>query len=307
MKNSFGAAGAGSDQWGEVGAEEEQVVAEEADPMLKIFVGGLPATSTIQSVFDYFSYFGQLVEVDCKMDPLTGRCRGFGFVHFADWGGVEACLQLEVHVIDGKTVEIKPHEKDNSGGGGGGLGSKTLPCKHFQQGRCTFGDECGFSHDESKIADSNANHKTIVCRHWLQGKCNFGEACSFAHGSAGKGVHVNALAAAGIDFGAIARTVQGAVSQAISGGGLKPCRHFALGKCTYGDQCQFTHDPSAGGEQWAQAAAMGLVPGICKFYQQGKCNYGDSCKFPHTAEESGAVAGVAIERTVGGASRYTPY
>merc|ERR1719171_1413241 len=64
-------------------------------------------------------------------------------------------------------------------------------CKHFEQGKCTYGDACSFSHGEIKanvassctvlsarISVGNEN----ICRHFLQGKCNYGAACSFSHG-----------------------------------------------------------------------------------------------------------------------------
>lgn len=48
---------------------------------LKVFVGGLAQTTTEDEMRDYFSVFGSSVaEVEIKIDKMTGRSRGFGFV-----------------------------------------------------------------------------------------------------------------------------------------------------------------------------------------------------------------------------------
>jgi len=395
---------------------------EETD---KLFVGGLSKSSTIQTIFDYFSQFGQMLEVDCKMDPHTGNCRGFGFVHFAEASSVALCLAEGTHWVDGKAVEVKPHNVSaaNTGGGGGGIGSRTSPCKHFQQGRCTYGDQCGFSHDPDVVGAASPaapSQSTVVCRHWLQGRCTFGDACSFKHHGgedsdhnpgadrsskpqlhAAGGNEPNALAAAGIDVGEIIKNVQNAifaacgdqhseglaehsftegltkvnehngspaehnftegwtesnensegftensftegltemnaeglremiqkkVRETISSLGLgnpgsgkgkhkggastlqsagdppahltasKPCRHFAMGRCHYGDLCQFRHDQSPVGGVGNVVQATGW-----KERMQEGCAEDSSQGSPCTDYGSWGQPGVS------GGSRYTPY
>lgn len=81
--------------------------------------------------------------------------------------------------------------KGKGGGKGGGKGTKAAICKHFQLGKCTYGDACSFSHDgpgpspqpmtRVKVDGNGPVKKKSICRHFEQGKCTYGEGCSFAH------------------------------------------------------------------------------------------------------------------------------
>ncbi|VCX10660.1 unnamed protein product, partial [Gulo gulo] len=55
----------------------------------------------------YLSRFGEVVDCTIKIDPVTGRSRGFGFVLFKDTASVDNVLELKEHKLDGKLTDPK--------------------------------------------------------------------------------------------------------------------------------------------------------------------------------------------------------
>lgn len=72
----------------------------------KMFVGGLNWETTEDSMRNYFSKFGEVLDVSVMRDNNTGRSRGFGFLTFRDSEAVNRVLQSE-HYLDGKIIDPK--------------------------------------------------------------------------------------------------------------------------------------------------------------------------------------------------------
>ncbi|CAN0915813.1 Heterogeneous nuclear ribonucleoprotein 1 [Linum grandiflorum] len=72
----------------------------------KLFIGGISWDTDEERLNEYFTNYGEVVEVVIMRDRATGRARGFGFVVFADPVVAERVI-MDKHVIDGRTVEAK--------------------------------------------------------------------------------------------------------------------------------------------------------------------------------------------------------
>uniref|UniRef100_A0A3Q3GRG8 Heterogeneous nuclear ribonucleoprotein D n=1 Tax=Labrus bergylta TaxID=56723 RepID=A0A3Q3GRG8_9LABR len=73
----------------------------------KMFVGGLSWDTTKKDLKDYFSKYGEVVDCTLKLDPMTGRSRGFGFVLFKDPESVEKVALQKEHKLNGKVIDPK--------------------------------------------------------------------------------------------------------------------------------------------------------------------------------------------------------
>ena len=72
-----------------------------------MFVGGLSWQTTEDTMREYFTKFGPVVEAMVMRDPATKHSRGFGFVTFSDTETVEKVTQFGVHNLDGKKIDPK--------------------------------------------------------------------------------------------------------------------------------------------------------------------------------------------------------
>ncbi|MEK6604724.1 MAG: RNA-binding protein [Nitrospirota bacterium] len=91
----------------------------------KLYVGGLPYSTTEQQLSELFAPQGSVTSAKVITDKFTGQSRGFGFVEMStEEEAQKAISALNGTQLDGRTMtvnEAKPQEK-RTGGGGGGYG-----------------------------------------------------------------------------------------------------------------------------------------------------------------------------------------
>jgi len=92
----------------------------------KIYVGGLPYSTTDGQLQEIFSAHGNVESARVITDKFTGRSRGFGFVEMSsDDEAKKAIEALNGTELEGRTLtvnEARPQERRSGGGGGGGGG-----------------------------------------------------------------------------------------------------------------------------------------------------------------------------------------
>lgn len=76
----------------------------------KIFIGGLPVSTSDEDLFNYFSKFGPIKECNIIINRETGLSRGFGFVNFVYQESVrivDEAQQRRPHVINCRVVSVR--------------------------------------------------------------------------------------------------------------------------------------------------------------------------------------------------------
>uniref|UniRef100_A0A3Q3C3M2 DAZ-associated protein 1 n=1 Tax=Haplochromis burtoni TaxID=8153 RepID=A0A3Q3C3M2_HAPBU len=77
-------------------------------PFRKLFVGGLDWSTTQETLRNYFSQYGEVVDCVIMKDKTTNQSRGFGFVKFKDPNCVRTVLETKPHNLDGRNIDPKP-------------------------------------------------------------------------------------------------------------------------------------------------------------------------------------------------------
>lgn len=98
----------------------------------KLFVGGLPYSTTDQELKDLFAQAGTVESATIINDKMTGRSKGFGFVEMSsDDEAVKAVEMLNGKDVGGRSItvnEARPMEprapRGDRGGFGGGRGGR---------------------------------------------------------------------------------------------------------------------------------------------------------------------------------------
>lgn len=92
----------------------------------KIYVGGLPYSTTEQELSSLFAAHGAVQSARIITDKFTGKSRGFGFVEMATADEAQkAITALNATQMGGRTLtvnEARPQEPRSGGGGRGGFG-----------------------------------------------------------------------------------------------------------------------------------------------------------------------------------------
>ncbi len=93
---------------------------------MKLYVGGLPYSTTNEELEAYFAQIGQVVSATVIFDRETGRSKGFGFVEMDEEAdGKKAIEEYNGKDFGGRNItvnEARPQENrgPRPGGGGGG-------------------------------------------------------------------------------------------------------------------------------------------------------------------------------------------
>ncbi|KAK0189737.1 hypothetical protein F5146DRAFT_932387 [Armillaria mellea] len=72
----------------------------------RYFVGGLAPSTTSDSMKEFFSVYGKVVDATVMLDRESGRSKGFGFVTFEDAANSDQLVGKNL-VLDDKQIEVK--------------------------------------------------------------------------------------------------------------------------------------------------------------------------------------------------------
>ena len=95
----------------------------------KLYVGGLPYSTTQDELQAAFAKAGAVVSTSIIMDKMTGRSRGFGFVEMGSDDDAQKAIEMwngqdfdgrKLTVNEAKPLEARPPRREGNFGGGGG-------------------------------------------------------------------------------------------------------------------------------------------------------------------------------------------
>ena len=105
--------------------------------MTKLYVGGLPYSTTDESLLQLFAEKGfKPVSARIITDRETGRSRGFGFVeHGQGDDAAKAIGELNGLNVEGRALQVNEARPQESRGGGGRPGGRPGGGRGFSGGR----------------------------------------------------------------------------------------------------------------------------------------------------------------------------
>ena len=85
---------------------------------MNLFVGNINPQTTVSSLRNLFSEFGEIVSAKILMDNVTGMSRGFGFVELADkFHAFDAIDSLDCTFFEGNIISVKEAKQNNTKSG----------------------------------------------------------------------------------------------------------------------------------------------------------------------------------------------
>ncbi|OAD04958.1 hypothetical protein MUCCIDRAFT_122285, partial [Mucor lusitanicus CBS 277.49] len=87
-----------------------------------VWVGQLSYEATSDDVREHFKSCGEITDVRLRLDPQTGRSRGFAHIDFTEEAGKTAAMELDGTEFMGRTIKVDnatpatPRVKDNNFG-----------------------------------------------------------------------------------------------------------------------------------------------------------------------------------------------
>lgn len=97
----------------------------------KLYVGGLPYSTSDTELKDAFAKAGTVTSAVIIMDKMTGRSKGFGFVEMSSDAEAQAAIEMwngkdfggrSLTVNEARPLEARPPRRDGGGYGGGNGG-----------------------------------------------------------------------------------------------------------------------------------------------------------------------------------------
>ncbi len=85
--------------------------------MKKIFVGGLPPTTTEDSLNSMFEEYGKVHSLKLTKDLFSGACKGFGFIEMEGHEARAAIAGLNGKMVGERNITVK-YETEKPGGRG---------------------------------------------------------------------------------------------------------------------------------------------------------------------------------------------